>query len=860
MQTQKRITWTVGLRLAIGVAALFVIMASIIGIGVWTNNQISDEIDLVNDLRTPTFETSSRAEADFMRALADIRGYLSLGESQFRESAQRNMGDFEVALAELEQLSANWTNPENITRLEKIKAAYTAWSPLPEQMFALRDDPLANEPARKILFEQAAPLGDTLITDITTLIDEQGTRSFAGDRDAAAGLSNLKNMADFRGSLALMLANIRGYLATGEIEFIDKFEVERAKNEAAWTKLNEHKASLTGSQAAKLAEMATARSEFARLPEQMFAIHGSERQREDLYLLRTRATPKAAEIVTLLGEMRDDQATLLTESLKLVQEAGDMQIWLTLLTGGIGLVIGATLTWFNTRSILDPLREVTATAAAMAGGNLSQRANVSSRDELGILADAFNKMADNLGQMIETERQAKETLQNTVVEYVTFTNKVSGGDLSGQLALEGDEDNPLVKLGSNINSMVANLRPLIGQVIEAANSLGEASAQLTTTAEQASQASQQVASTIQQVAQGTTQQTQAVTAATGNVEQIARAADSIAQGAQEQAKGVQKTATLVDEMAWIVAQVGQGAQAVGQATTKVTQAARNGVMAVDQTGQGMEIIRARANDTAGKVKEMIERSKEISRIVDTIDEIADKTDMLALNAAVEAARAGEHGRGFAVVAEQVRKLSEDSKEATRDIGQLIERVQEAVNQAITATDSTVHEVNVGSKLAEETARSLQDILQAAEEAASLAGQIGGAVSQLKEKSEGVVGAMEAVSAVVEENTSVAEEMAAGSQEAMKAMEGVASVAEENSASAEEVSAAAEEMSAQVEEVVASAQELSLVAEQLLGAVAQFKVDQIAPAQSTPPRHVFDGRKPQAAPVAHQTNSHLVRVS
>ena len=142
-----------------------------------------------------------------------------------------------------------------------------------------------------------------------------------------------------------------------------------------------------------------------------------------------------------------------------------------------------------------------------------------------------------------------------------------------------------------------------------------------------------------------------------------------------------------------------------------------------QTSQGMDTIRIRTITAADKVKEMSNRSKEIGRIVETIDDIADKTDMLALNAAVEAARAGEHGRGFAVVADQVRKLSEDSKGATRDIADLIERVQETVREAIGAMESTVTEVDNGTRLAGDTARSLEEILMAAEDAAALATQM-----------------------------------------------------------------------------------------------------------------------------------------
>jgi methyl-accepting chemotaxis protein len=345
---------------------------------------------------------------------------------------------------------------------------------------------------------------------------------------------------------------------------------------------------------------------------------------------------------------------------------------------------------------------------------------------------------------------------------------------------------------------------------------------------------------------------------------MAQAAEGIARGAQEQARAVQNTSSLIGEMAGIVDQVSDVTGSVTGANAKVTEAARHGVGAVEQTGQGMDTIRIRAATTAEKVKEMSSRSKEIGRIVETIDDIADKTDMLALNAAVEAARAGEHGRGFAVVAEQVRKLSEDSKGATRDINQLIERVQESISEAITAMEGTVAEVDNGSRLAEDTSQSLQEILQAAEGAADLAGQIDLAVAQLKQKNEGVVAAIESVSTVVEENTAVAEEMAANSQEVSEAMEGVASIAEENSASAEEVSASAEEMSAQVEEVVASAEELSALAEQLQSAAALFQVEQTT---QVPPERLRSapesvgvpaGRQqpqPALAGDGHQSNGH-----
>ena len=239
MKTQQGIRWTIGLRLAIGATALFIIMAVIVGIGLWTNNQIDDQVRLVNDIRVPTIENTNRAQEKLLQALTNIRAYLAIGDPKYKEAAQQDMTEFGATLAELERLSAIWTNPENLTQLNEIKTDYTAWSPLPQQMFDLRDNPLANEPARKILIEQAAPQFDAQLAAISTMIDEQATRSFTGDKEATDIIATLKAMADYRGSLGPMNANLRGYLATGETDFIDNYKVQQAKNEAAWQRLNE---------------------------------------------------------------------------------------------------------------------------------------------------------------------------------------------------------------------------------------------------------------------------------------------------------------------------------------------------------------------------------------------------------------------------------------------------------------------------------------------------------------------------------------------------------------------------------------------------------------------------------------------
>ncbi|MDI6864021.1 MAG: methyl-accepting chemotaxis protein, partial [Pseudothermotoga sp.] len=190
--------------------------------------------------------------------------------------------------------------------------------------------------------------------------------------------------------------------------------------------------------------------------------------------------------------------------------------------------------------------------------------------------------------------------------------------------------------------------------------------------------------------------------------------------------------------------------------------------------------------TALVVGELSEQAKNIGQILQTINSIAEQTNLLALNAAIEAARAGEAGRGFAVVADEIRKLAEESKRATDQIGQILGQISQGAMKADNATKETVQVVEGMSKQS--------DVV--VEQFSKITGQINSMVSQI-----------ESLAASAEEQSAAAEEMSSAMDTATKSITVIAQQVEEMTQAVKQQASGAQNVSSLSEELSSIAESL-----------------------------------------------------
>ena len=207
---------------------------------------------------------------------------------------------------------------------------------------------------------------------------------------------------------------------------------------------------------------------------------------------------------------------------------------------------------------------------------------------------------------------------------------------------------------------------------------------------------------------------------------LSSSAEEMAAGAQEQSAQASEVASAVEQMTSTILQTTKHASTAAESSKRAGSLAKEGGEVVAQTVVGMNRIAEVVRNAAQTVQELGASSDQIGEIVQVIDDIADQTNLLALNAAIEAARAGEQGRGFAVVADEVRKLAERTTKATKEIGEMIKKIQGDTGGAVKSISLGTEEVEKGKQLADKAGKSLQEIIKGSNDVVDVVNQVAAA--------------------------------------------------------------------------------------------------------------------------------------
>jgi methyl-accepting chemotaxis protein len=689
-------------RLIAGFAIVSLFLVAAVASTLINVSGIANQTNRIVTLRVPTAAASSSMVNNINSSLASLRGWMLTGNETFKSQRAGVWTDIDRDSSDMDTLAATWTNPENVENWSRFKVILEEFRKAQATVEQIANSP-EETPATYILVTQAAPLGNIMAANITSMIDLEAKENATVERKALLGM-----MADVRGTLGLGLANIRAYLLTGDPKFKSKFDILWAKNKRRFVDLAGQKHLMTSQQLNAFDALSEAREEFAPLPLQMFEIRQSNKWNMANYKLTEEAAPRAEKLlIILVGQMRFDgtrtggmvanQKELLNfdaEETRADIETLVIIEWILLVAG---IVFAIVTTFITVNALSKPIGALTRTMRALAGGDNSVEVPATERgDEIGEMAAAVLVFKENAIEVErleavqeQTEQAAQEekkevmndlanSFENTVLDVVEKVNSSSlnmqrvADQVSGAAKTSESESIAVMEsselTAKNVQIVAAATEEMTSSVAEISQQVSQATVLTTDAASQVSTADQQIRTLVSNV--------ERVGEVVGMISDIAEQTNLLALNATIEAaragdagKGF---AVVASEVKSLAEQTNKATDEIANLIARVQASTGESAVAIEKIGLSVCNIDEATSGIAAAVEEQNAATQEISR---NIQEAAAGTQSVSEIITVVSQSATETGTASGRVVEGAHDLQSVSTVLKTEIEGFLEKVR-----------------------------------------------------------------------------------------------------------------------------------------------------------------------------------------